>query len=64
MSEYRVPWAELLKKVFAADVLSCPECCGRMELIAFISEGVIARQILEHLGLETTPSSLPEWLFI
>jgi hypothetical protein len=25
-----------------------------MELIAFISEGVIARQILEHLGLETT----------
>jgi len=28
-----------LKKVFAVDVLECPECSGRMELIAFISEG-------------------------
>ena len=36
------------------DVLECPECSGRMELIAFISEGLIARRILEHLGLETT----------
>jgi hypothetical protein len=43
-----------LKKVFAVDVLECPECSGRMELIAFISEGLIARRILEHLGLETT----------
>ena len=50
---YRVPWAELLKKVFAVDVLESPECSGRMELIAFIS-GLIAKQILEHLGLETT----------
>jgi hypothetical protein len=51
---YRVPWAELLKKVFAVEVLSCPECSGRMERIAFIAEGAIARGILEHLGLETT----------
>jgi hypothetical protein len=48
---YRVPWAELLRKVFAIDVLTCPRCQGRLELIAFIAEPTIARRILDHLGL-------------
>ena len=30
--EYRVPWAELLRKVFAAAVLGCPECGGRLQV--------------------------------
>ena len=51
---YRVPWAELLKKVFAIDVLDCPKCSGRMKLIAFITGAGTARQILEHLELPTT----------
>jgi hypothetical protein len=48
---YRVPWAELLRKVFALDVLECPRCQGRLELIAFIAEPTVARRILDHLGL-------------
>jgi hypothetical protein len=36
---YRVPWADLLKKVFARDVLACPECGGRLRLIAFRGRG-------------------------
>jgi hypothetical protein len=48
---YRIPWAELLQKVFAVDVLECPRCAGRLELIAFINEPTVARKILDHLGL-------------
>jgi len=48
---YRIPWAELLQKVFAVDVLECPRCAGRLELIAFINEPKVARKILDHLGL-------------
>jgi hypothetical protein len=48
---YRVPWADLLKKVFAIDVLECPRCAGRLEVIAFIAEAAVAKRILEHLNL-------------
>jgi hypothetical protein len=51
---YRVPWAELLKKVFAVDVLACLECSGRLKMIAFIADQRTARKILEHLGLDAT----------
>jgi hypothetical protein len=37
--------------VFAADVLACPECGGRLEVIAFITQPSVAKQILDHLGL-------------
>ena len=47
----RVPWAELLQKVFAVDVLACPRCAGRLEVIAFITQPEVAKQILDHLGL-------------
>ncbi len=49
---YRVPWADLLKKVFALDVLACP-CGGRLQLIAFIAEATVAKRILDHLGLDS-----------
>ena len=52
LPRYRVPWAELLKKVFAVDALECPDCGGTMKLIAFIAEEATARRILEHLGLD------------
>ncbi len=51
---YRIPWAHLLQKVFEIDVLACPECGGRMELIAFIAEPTLAKRILDHLGLDST----------
>ncbi len=51
---YRIPWADLLRKVFAIDVLACPECTGRMRLIAFIAEARVAKRILDHLGLDST----------
>ena len=54
LRSYRVPWAGLLKKVFAIDVLACPECGGCLELMAFISDTAVAARILEHLGLDAT----------
>ena len=49
----RVPWAELLLRVFREDVLVCP-CDGRRVVLAFITEKKVVKEILEHLGLPTT----------
>jgi hypothetical protein len=58
---YRVPWAELLRKVFEIDVLACPQCGGRLQLIAFIAEPTVVKRILDHLGVNSTgpPLALP-----
>ncbi len=50
---YRVPWADLLQKVFAVDVLACPDCGGRLKLIAFVADAGVAGRILDHLGLDS-----------
>jgi len=54
----RLTWAELLKRVFAIDVLTCPDCGGRRKLIALIQDGPLVRKILAHLGLPTEPPGL------
>ncbi len=52
-ADLRVPWAELLKKVFALDVLACPECGSRLQIIAFIAQPKVAHRILDHLGFDS-----------
>src|SRR5436305_66898 len=49
----RIPWAELLLRVFREDVLLCP-CGARRVVLAFITERKVVKEILEHLGLPTT----------
>jgi hypothetical protein len=61
--KYRIPWAEMLQKVFAIDVLACPVCHGRMKLIAYINSASVARRILEHLGLPATGPPLAKARF-
>ncbi len=40
------PWAELLARTFAVDVLACPRCQGRMKLLALVkSPASIARYL-------------------
>ena len=29
-------WAMLIKRVYEIDPLSCPKCCGQMNVVAFI----------------------------
>jgi hypothetical protein len=42
------------RRSFEIDVLACPECGGRMLLIAFIAEPTVAKRILDHLRLDST----------
>ena len=49
----RSTWAELMLRAFSIDVLTCPHCGGLRELIAFLTDGLVVRKILEHLGLPT-----------
>jgi hypothetical protein len=44
-STYR-PWAELLRRTFAVDVLECPTCKGRMTLLAMVTEPKSIRRFL------------------
>jgi hypothetical protein len=47
----RLAWADLLRRVFAVDVLECPRCGGRMRPLATIHPPEATRAILECLGL-------------
>ena len=64
-------WAELMRRVFAIDVLDCPRCFARMRIIATIHPPETTRKILECLRLPSrspplapaTPEDTPhlEW---
>ncbi len=49
----RIPWSELLLRVFREDVLQCP-CGGRKVVLAFLTDAKVVKAILEHLGLRAT----------
>lgn len=47
------PWAELMKRTFAVDVLCCPRCQGRLRLVALMTEPKQTRRYLRALGERT-----------
>ena len=49
----------LIKRVYQADPLLCPNCGGTMKIIAFIEarQHEVLRKILEHCGLWQQPLS-------
>ena len=47
------PWAELLRRTFALDVLACPKCEGRMRLLAMVTDDESVRRYLRALGEPT-----------
>ena len=50
-------WADLMRRVFAVDILACAACGGRLRFIATIEDPPVVQRILAHVGLPTT---LPE----
>jgi Putative transposase len=44
------PWAELLARTFAVDVLVCPTCQGRMKLLGLVKNPVIISLTLATVG--------------
>jgi hypothetical protein len=49
-------WAQLMARVWAVDVLECPQCGGRLRVLAAIQSPEAIRKILDCLGL---PSRAP-----
>jgi hypothetical protein len=45
------PWATLMRRVFAMDVLECPKCGGKMTILATIHPPEATTAILESLAL-------------
>jgi hypothetical protein len=43
-----------MRRAFDLDVLRCPRCAGRMQLIATIDDPAVIQRILAHLGLPGT----------
>ncbi len=44
-----------MRRVFAVDVLECPDCGGRMRILAAIHSPDAVRAILGSLGLPSRP---------
>jgi hypothetical protein len=44
-------WARLIAKVFQVDPLVCRRCGGLLKAVAYITDSLAIRQILEHLDL-------------
>jgi hypothetical protein len=52
-----IDWSDLLKRVFAWEILAC-SCGGTRRVIAAIGAGPAAEKILKHLGLPTEAPKL------
>ena len=51
-------WADLMRRIFAIDVLACAGCGGRLRFLATIEDPPIVAKILAHLGLPTEGPAL------
>jgi hypothetical protein len=47
----RLSWAKLLKRVFDLDLEHCPNCGGKLKIIAAMLQAPVIEKILTHLGL-------------
>ena len=47
----RLPWADLLRRVFGIDVLVCPQCAGPRRVLAPIHDPTAIARVLGALGL-------------
>ena len=52
------PWAELMRRVYPLEVLTCPWCHGPRKLLAFITNQDVIRKILAWLRLPLDPPPL------
>lgn len=56
----RPAFAHLMARVFSIDVLECPRCKSRMQLISFVQDPKGAQDILRSLKMTTAPSDICE----
>ena len=51
-------WAQRLKRVFAIDIETCPDCGGRLRVIACIEEPQLIAKILGHVRARDEATNL------
>jgi hypothetical protein len=51
-------WAELMRRVFFLETLTCGHCGGRRRLLTFLTDPLVIQKILRHLGLPAEPPEL------
>ncbi len=51
----RPGFVELMAKTFGIDILDCPRCHSRMQIISFIQDAKVIRSILKSLKMSTAP---------
>jgi hypothetical protein len=54
-SSSRVEWSVLMQRTFGFDALRCPTCDARMRVMSTITDLVVVKKILSHLGMRTDP---------
>ena len=54
-SDYRIRWAELLKRTFRIDRSVCPACGGRMRMISAIMSRETIDKILGSMNILALP---------
>jgi hypothetical protein len=55
----RIPWSTLLRRTFDVDVLECAKCHGRLRVLGAVEDPLVARALLEQLGLPTDAPAQP-----
>ena len=48
----RLSWAKLHKRVFEIEMERCPNCGGKLKIIAAVLEQSVIEKIITHLGLQ------------
>jgi len=51
----RLPWSELLRRVYGLDLRRCQRCAGPLRVLAYLTDLAVVAAILRHLGLPATP---------
>ena len=59
LREARCRWAELLRRIYEVDPLTCPACGGAMRILAFLTARAVIDQILDHLRRTRTEARGP-----
>jgi ribosomal protein S27E len=52
-------WAEMIRKVYEVDPLTCVKCGGTMKIIAFLTDYAVVDKIINHLKLTFVPDRPP-----
>lgn len=51
----RLPWTDLLRRVYELDLRSCPRCGASTRVVAYLTDPAVTQEILVHLGLPALP---------